>query len=435
MRATKSIIVAVTIAVLLARAVTCLANIEQNLAICVKKDPVEGYDSDDMNSDWYLGELGFVDMGGNEPEARTLWGRLTFADGDLSGVVFDYNSSRGPGEENPVSESLPVGALYSINSDGTVAIDINEGNQSHLPEGYLSANRQYMVIRHPTVWEPDGDASELLQMALVIKQSTGLGNASLNGTYYFRNLEAYDTSTLDRSATSFWGTMTFDGLGGYTYNDAYGYNSDGNIEGPLAGGGTYSVNTDGSMTITPEPGEPSLYGQLSSDGNVISATIGFEKAAGYRHNGLLVGIKASGRTFSDADLTGEYYYVQLEVDDMEDIFDERGGDVTWGVITFNGSGGFTFEFDDFDSGAISNPKNGSGNYSVSSIGYVEITFTQINSQSCCITAQGHLSDGGQLMSLSDMNDCTDGSGANSGGGDSGGGGGGCFIKAISGEHH
>lgn len=411
---------------------TSLVDIEQNLAICVKKDPVENYDSSDMNGNWYLGELGFVELGSNEPQARTLWGSLTFADGDLSGIVFNYNSSRGAGEENPVSEPLPDGTSYHINSEGTVTIDINRENQSHPAQGYLSANRQYMVIRHPTVWDPGGDDFTLLQMALAIKQGAGLGNASLNGTYHIRNLEVYDTSTQDGSATSFWGTITFDGLGGYTYDDIHGYNSDYSVEGPLDGSGTYSVNTDGSFTMTPQPGEPSLKGQLSSDGNVILATMGFEKTTGYRHNGLLVGINTSGETFSNADLNGEYYYVQLEVDNMGDVYPERGGDVTWGVITFNGAGDFTFEFDDFDCAANSDPKTGSGSYSVSSSGYVEITFTQINSQSCCITARGHLSAGGQLMNLNDMNDCTDSSGTDDGGndGDGGGSGGGCFIQYV-----
>jgi hypothetical protein len=76
------------------------------LAICVKKDIGEGYNSDDMNGDWYFGELGFVDIGGSEPQARTLWGSLTFADGDLSGFLFDFSSSRGAGQENPDSGPL-----------------------------------------------------------------------------------------------------------------------------------------------------------------------------------------------------------------------------------------------------------------------------------------------------------------------------------------
>jgi hypothetical protein len=278
------------------------------------------------------------------------------------------------------------------------------------------------------------DANDLIQMGLVIKQSTGLGNASLNGAYNFRSLEAYDTSTRDRSATAYWGAFTFDGQGGYTYDGAYGYTSDGAVEGPLSGSGTYSVNGDGSWTMIPGPGEPSLKGQLSYDGNGISAVAGFEKTAGYRHNGLLVGIKASSRTFSHADLIGEYYYVQLEVDDVEDIDDERGGDVGWGVITFDGVGSFTFEFDDVDFEANSNQTKGSGTYSVNSSGYVEITFTQINSQSYCLTARGHLSGGGQLMNLNDINDCSDpGEPDVDGNDDDGGGsgsGGGCFITLI-----
>jgi hypothetical protein len=115
---------------------------------------------------------------------------------------------------------------------------------------------------------------------------------------------------------------------------------------------------------------------------------------------------------------------------VEEIYNERGGDVTWGVITFDGGGGFTFNFDNIDSEANSNLTAGHGDYSVSSSGYVEITFTQIDNQSCCITARGHFSDGGQIMNLSDMNDCSDRSGPSDDGRSDSGGGGGCFIRLI-----
>lgn len=318
MRTIFSITAAIFVSILVAWPTNSLGQeIVNNLIISVKKDPGNSYNADDMNGGWYLGELGFVEL----LEVRTLGGSLTFADGDLSGVVLDFNSNRGPSEENPVSAPVPDGAAYNINSDGTVAMDIQDWNLSHPPNGYLSANRQYMVLRHPTVWGDLGsDYAVSLQMGLFIKQSTGLSKASLNGTYYFRDLETFNPGNPDRDAYNTWGTLTFDGSGNCSYN-LYRYDSAGNTYGPETGNFGYSVNADNGI-ITLNDGGPEYYGQLSSDSAVLFFTMG-RINNGSVYNRLSVAVKASNRTFSNADLIGEYYWACLEVDDMI-IEEDRG---------------------------------------------------------------------------------------------------------------
>lgn len=421
MRKILSMVVAIFFTLALVCPAVSLADPEQNMILSVKKDPGGGYLNSDMDGVWYYGSLGFENLITGDPEGHTRWGAMAFSAGpptDLDVGGFDFDSSEG---DPPTSYTLDD-ATFSVDPDGVVHLNTNPGSQTTPPKGYLSQNREYLVVRHPTVWEPGVYDDIQIQIALGIKQGSGLDNSSLSGTYHLRVMEAYDTSTPDRSAATYWGTITFDGSGNWTIDDASAHNSDGTTENALNDTGTYAVSDDGSLTFTPSSGEI-RYGQLSSNGNVMYASVGFETIDGYEHNGLLVGIKASGTTFSNADLSGEYYYVQLVIDNFEGA---RDGNVNWGLITFDGAGAFTLQLDVFDADDNSDRMMGSGTYSVGANGDVTMIVTQLDGQSVNTLSRGHISESGQFAALT--SDGTNPPPPPGGGG--GGGGGGCFISLF-----
>ncbi len=98
------------------------------------------------------------------------------------------------------------------------------------------------------------------------------GNSSVNGRYFFRQLQfSTDTSGNITGTTSSLGSLVFDGAGGFTVN---GSQTVGNLAAtPLTGTGSYSVQTSGAMSISnPQRNGYTINARLGSEAIVGSTT-------------------------------------------------------------------------------------------------------------------------------------------------------------------
>jgi hypothetical protein len=375
-------------------AAEAIAEPDQGLMICVKKDPAGNYVDTNLDGPWYFGALGLENYETGDPEGHTWWGTNTYNSSGTPWTMtvngMDYDSS--------ISGTTPYTGhyTYAVDSEGVVDFPASDTPTStSRPLGYLSANRQYFVGAHGTLWtDPDPDDIQF-RMDMAIKQSAGKTNASLNGTYHIRDLEFYNISDASRSASVVWGTITFSDPD-YAL-EFYSYDSDGTESAQKIDSGTYAVHDDGSIVFS-QPNEPDLYGQLSPDDNVLFISMGRTSSHGPQ-NALKVGIKATSG-YSNADLSGDYHLAFLVVHQMEDL--SRDGELIWGTMHFDGNGVVTnFSLDEFWSDGDTGASTGSGTYMVNNCGTVIIALDTINGQPAdpAPEFEGHLSSDGELMAL------------------------------------
>lgn len=182
-------------------------------------------------------------------------------------------------------ECLLDGTLtYSVASDGTASFDVEENSViSSFDIGQVSADENYITI-------VDADASDnFLLYGFGIKKSTGLSNATLNGTYIMNETGIdYPNPWTMRSR------LTFDGNGNGTWEALEV--SDGSLD---SGAFTYSVSDDGTLSVDSESS-----GQVGPDGSVFN--LGDWNAQDEVMH-FDVGIKQS-TGFSNASLDGTYLY-------------------------------------------------------------------------------------------------------------------------------
>jgi hypothetical protein len=313
---------------------------------------------------------------------------------------------------------------YDVHDDGLVDLDI-QSQQTDL-KGYLSANKQYLVIRHPTAWAVD---DIMLKVGLGIKQGGSYTAINMNGTYYFHDMEIYNAGNPDREASIVRGTLAVNAPAWsltYTAFDSDGSSSTGGENG------TFTMNPDGSFLLTPASGHPVGHGQLSSDFKVLFMVFGEQHPDSTIQNALAVGIKQSNHAYLLADLNGVYNFNELHIYNMEAIADDdRDGTVSWGDVAFDGAGNFTYAVSGFDADASTSSATGSGVYTVSTNGEVQFNVTEENGQPFQATFSGHLSDDGQILALTRAEHAS--SGGSGGSGDASGeegGGAGCFIRSL-----
>jgi hypothetical protein len=113
----------------------------------------------------------------------------------------------------------------------------------------------------------------MIATALKINPTKKFTKADLTGKYWFRELAILDMETINRKASVSNGSIDFSENGTWSGNYT-SFLSDGSTESGT-NSGTYSVNCDGSFTLTVTSESPSVtfYGNISSDGNTIILTI------------------------------------------------------------------------------------------------------------------------------------------------------------------
>jgi hypothetical protein len=153
-------------------------------------------------------------------------------DGAGNGNYQDIATSDGPPFE---SSTL----TYNLDVDGSLTSTLSDGTEF---TGILNADNNILAVAD-TDFFPD----DFIEMDFVIKKSTGLTEAILNGEYIGVRIRSFGSTTLISSAT-------FDGNGNGTF-----------LGGPI----TYSVALDGGVTISRDAVVASR-GIVRRDGTVVS---------------------------------------------------------------------------------------------------------------------------------------------------------------------
>src|ERR1700733_12821794 len=136
-------------------------------------------------------------------------------------------------------------------------------------------------------------------------------NATLSGKYFFRQVALLTGTAASGEASisqteSAWGTLTFDGLGGFTVSasELAGTTS----PAALSGTGTYTVNPGGFVTLS----NPLLPGvtvnaRLGADG----VLVGSSTEAGPNTFDLLIAFHGAVAAVTNRTLTGPYWISSL----------------------------------------------------------------------------------------------------------------------------
>jgi hypothetical protein len=208
---------------------------------------------------------------------------------------------------------------------------------------------------------------------LVACTTPNLANAKLAGTY--KVVELQEPSPFDYGYTGDYSnllTLTFDGAGHYSGTDVQ--SGDGSV-GSSAVSGTYTVTTDGTLTITPT-GEATDTGGLSADGNTLVAS---HTSAFYPN--VLFGIKQGQTNFSNANLTGTYTTVRY-------AYNSAGDSSGLSTVTFDGTGNFSGTDTLNNAGTISSMAV-SGTYTVAADGTLTLSTTGGSTVTGGLSADGN----------------------------------------------
>ena len=197
----------------------------------------------------------------------------------------------------------------------------------------------------------------------------GFTNADLNGRYWFRRLQIENVEAPDREAAVTYGYIDFSGSGSFSIT-ATDFGSDGETgSGNLSG--TYSVNSDGSLTFQIAGSSGPITGNIStdpdrsfvvlSDGNASDDDGSYDIVAG-----IVTAVKAPTTPLSVADLNGTWRFRNLQIHDIEKSYT----DVTVCSMTFNfnGSGNWDVTADCFDTDGSSGSGAASGTYTLNPAG-------------------------------------------------------------------
>jgi len=242
--------------------------------------------------------------------------------GGLWTVTFD-GAGKFSGTDTTITTYYPGGSsgaisgTYTLAADGTLNISPDGGITV---TGGLSADGNTLVISQTTPGVPP-------EVLIGIKQGpANFSNANLSGTYTAAHFRSPGfPNTIDEGGL--W-IVTFDGASNFSGTDTL--NNHGTAS-KVALSGTYTVATDGTLSISPNGGS-TITGALSADGNtwVTSQTTKGDWPE------ILVGIKQGPTSLSNANLNGRsttVYYTNTGYDSSND----DGG--LWDV-TFDGAGNF-----------------------------------------------------------------------------------------------
>ena len=197
--------------------------------------------------------------------------------------LITYNGD-GTGEaqtiRDPVRGPSSTTFTYQVSSDGTYSATAS-GESAPFADGIVSADGN--IIAAASTWDDAG-------LEVLIKKSSGMSNASLNGSYVGAD---FNPSSGRAAASLYLITYNGDGTGeAQTIRDP--------VRGPSSTTFTYQVSSDGTYSATAS-GEsaPFADGIVSADGNIIAAASTWDDA------GLEVLIKKSSG-MSNASLNGSY---------------------------------------------------------------------------------------------------------------------------------
>ena len=220
----------------------------------------------DLNGTWRFRNLQIHDIEKSYTDVTVCSITFNF-DGsgnwDVTADCFDTDGSSGSGAASGTYTLNPAGNAF----DFSVA-----GEPEVLFSGYLSRDRNTLIFTQGQI-ESDGSIEQQIATALKINPTKKFTKADLTGRYWFRELAILDMNSSSRKASVSNGFIDFSENGTWSGNYT-SFWSDASTE-PGTNIGTYSVNCDGSFTLTVTSESPSMafYGNISSDGNTIILSI------------------------------------------------------------------------------------------------------------------------------------------------------------------
>jgi hypothetical protein len=219
-------------------------------------------------------------------------------------VTFDgagHYTAVGTANTDGTGNTGNVSGTYSVNANGSFTLTTN--GSTDVDGGYILAGGSVLNFSK--------NPGEVPSVGVALKTGTsGFNNASLNGSYGM--VSYYFTDSVTQPATPSAGSpqaiplgfsssndmVAFDGAGHYTAvgtTNTDGTGSAGNVSG------TYSVNSDGSFTLTTSGSTDVLAGYILAGGSVLN----FSKNPGEVPS-MGVALKTGTWGFTNASLKGSY---------------------------------------------------------------------------------------------------------------------------------
>lgn len=269
--------------------------------------------------------------------ARTFWGTAV-----LDGMG-SFTASINDNLETVVVGPVPLSETYTVAADRETvlfATDIVSYAGWTNASGTLAVTGSITPLSDPTA------------LAL-IKRGSGFSLASLSGTYRFGAFGILGAQTL-----SYFGTMTFDGAGSFSF--LAGINNEGAVSPPGASAGTYTLAANGEVGLLFGGGD-SFTGTMLPDGGM--ALLSGGTLNGEAPLGIAITPTTAGAT--DGTLTGTYQLIGIE---------RNGGGYTslTGSVVANGSGVLTASFTRNTDGAITTSGPDLLTYSVAADGTLTV---------------------------------------------------------------
>ena len=336
----------------------------QSLLIGVKQDPGGGFTNADLNGTSWFKNLSFENFETDSPKANITYGTVVFdGNGNWTGSATEFDS-------DGTTVSGVFNGTYSVNDEGSYDFIITgtPPESDHTLTGHISrdADRQFSVLSEGEI--TSGNIHQGIVTALREPDSPfALGD--LNGTWFFRDLEIQDLEENFRRAGACTAIFVFNNPNwSADYNC---YNSDETTDTGMTTG-TYTL-TENTFNLF-ETGDPEVLFStyLSRDRSILIFTRG-SSSGGNIEQYIGIALKESAKVFTNADLSGTYFFHDLFFADFET--NNRELSITVGTITFDGTGNWTATAESFDSDGSSGSDTPSGTYSVNSDGSFTLVVT------------------------------------------------------------
>jgi hypothetical protein len=220
----------------------------------------------DLNGTWRFRDLEIHDFEELDTDATICSITLNFnGSGNWDGTAdcFDSDGSSDSGSASGTYTLNPAGNAFDFSVTGEPGVFLS---------AYPSRDRNTLIFTQGLI-ESDGDIDQTIATALKLNPTQKFTKADLTGRYWFRELALVDMELSSRKASVSNGFMDFSENGTWTgYYTSFW--SDASTESGTISG-IYSVNCDGSFTLTVTSESPSVtfYGNISSDGDTIILSI------------------------------------------------------------------------------------------------------------------------------------------------------------------
>jgi len=229
------------------------------------KAPITPFSVADLNGTWRHRDLHIQDFKESDVNVEVCSITFTFnGSGNWDGKAdcFDSDGS---------SESGASSGTYTLNPASNAFDFFVAGEPGVLFSAYLSRDRNILIFTQGQI--ESGSIEQMIATALKLNPTQEFTKADLTGRYWFRELAILDMNSSSRKASVSNGFIDFSENGTWSGNYT-SFWSDASTEFGT-NSGTYSVNFDGSFTLTVTSESPNVvfYGNISSDGNTIILTV------------------------------------------------------------------------------------------------------------------------------------------------------------------